>query len=68
MVRISQATIERTLRAHGVKPTPQRIEIGELLLAQPRHMSADQILNALRAAGSRSLVTGDRRPVTGDRR
>ena len=48
----SQASIEKTLRDHGVKPTPQRIEIGMLLLARPRHMSADQILNDLRAAGS----------------
>lgn len=48
----SQAGVEKKLRDHGVKPTPQRIEIGALLLSRPRHMSADQILNDLRAAGS----------------
>jgi len=45
-------TIESQLRAHGVKPTPQRIEIGRVLLSRPCHLSADDILHALRAAGS----------------
>lgn len=48
----SQADVEKILNDRGVKPTPQRIEIGLLLLTRPRHMSADQILNDLRAAGS----------------
>jgi len=48
----SHADVEKKLRDHGVKPTPQRIEIGLLLLTRPRHMSADQILNDLRVAGS----------------
>jgi len=45
--------VEEKLRACGVKPTSQRIEIGMLLFASPRHMSADQIISDLRAAGSR---------------
>ena len=45
--------IKATLLSHGVKPTSQRLEIGRLLFAQPRHMSADQILSDLRDAGSR---------------
>lgn len=49
----TQAAVEEKLRSHGVKPTPQRVEIGMLLLTRPRHMSADQILGDLRAAGSR---------------
>lgn len=52
MAMKSELAVEQKLRAHGVKPTPQRIEIGMLLLTRPRHMSADQILNDLRAAGS----------------
>lgn len=48
----SQADVEKILNDRGVKPTPQRIEIGLLLLTRPRHMSADQIINDLRAAGS----------------
>ena len=45
--------IENKLRAHKVKPTAQRVEIGELLLSRPRHMSADLIIAELSAAGSR---------------
>ena len=45
--------VEATLRAHGVKPTPQRIEVGMLLLAGPCHVTADQLLQALRRSGSR---------------
>lgn len=44
--------VEATLRAHRVKPTPQRVEVGVLLLAGPCHMSADQILESLRRSGS----------------
>ncbi len=45
--------IEERLRATGVKPTSQRLEIGALLLAHPQHMSADQILGQLQKNGSR---------------
>ncbi len=45
--------VERILREHGVKPTPQRMEIGMVLLPKPRHMSADQILTSLHQAGNR---------------
>jgi len=51
-VKNSAGIIEKTLREHGVKPTPQRIAIGTLLLTRPRHMSAERILGDLRAAGS----------------
>jgi len=44
--------IHRLVR-HGVLPTPQRVEVGLLLLARPRHLSADQIIAGLRASGSR---------------
>lgn len=45
--------IEERLRATGVKPTSQRLEIGALLLAKPQHMSADQILSKLQQNGSK---------------
>jgi len=45
--------IEQKLRTHNIKPTAQRMEIGQLLFAQPRHVSADHILAELRAASSR---------------
>ena len=47
-----RAKVEQTLREHGVKPTPQRMEIGMVLLSKPCHMSADQILKSLRDAGN----------------
>lgn len=46
-------TIEARLRAAGVKPTSQRLEIGALMLASPQHMSADQILSHLHGNGRR---------------
>ena len=48
-----RAEVEATLRAHRLQPTPQRIEVGMLLLEGPCHVSADQILQALRRSGSR---------------
>ena len=48
-----KSSVEELLLAHGVKVTPQRIEIGRLLLTAPRHMSAEQILGCLRKAGSK---------------
>lgn len=45
--------IEEQLRVTGVKPTSQRLEIGRILLAEPQHMSADQILGLLQRNGSK---------------
>jgi Fur family iron response transcriptional regulator len=50
---ISKETIAERLRSSGVKPTTQRLEVGQLLLSMPQHMSADQILGKLRISGSR---------------
>jgi Fur family transcriptional regulator, iron response regulator len=41
----------RLLGEHGLKPTQQRLIVAEVLLAQPTHLSADQILSALRGSG-----------------
>jgi Fur family iron response transcriptional regulator len=49
----TSSLVEKKLREHGVKATARRIEIAALLLAAPCHMSADQILNRLREAGSK---------------
>ncbi len=48
-----RSKVEQTLRDHGIKPTPQRMEVGMVLLPKPCHMSADQILKSLRDAGNR---------------
>ena len=46
-----KSIIEEKLHAHGIKATPQRVEIGKLLLSRPCHMSAEQILSRLQKAG-----------------
>ncbi len=34
-------------------PTPQRLDVGEIVLSRPQHASADQILAGIRAMGSK---------------
>jgi Fur family iron response transcriptional regulator len=41
------------LNEQGVLPTAQRIDIALLTLAQPQHLSAEQIIAAIRASGLR---------------
>jgi len=36
--------IKRMLIARGVRPTSQRVEIARVLLTEPQHLSADQVL------------------------
>ncbi len=40
------------LEAHGILPTPQRVEVAEILFEKPQHLSADQIIDTLRSSGS----------------
>jgi Fur family iron response transcriptional regulator len=44
---------ERRLSDCGIRPTAQRVRIAALLLCAPQHLSAEQILASLRAAGAR---------------
>ena len=44
---------EQRLSACGIRPTAQRLRIAALLLAEPQHLSAEQILASLRSAGAR---------------
>lgn len=44
---------ERRLSDCGIRPTGQRVRIASLLLSAPQHLSAEQILDSLRAAGAR---------------
>jgi Fur family iron response transcriptional regulator len=48
---VSQA--RAILERHGVRPTAQRLRIAEILLAEPRHLTAEQILATLRQAPGR---------------
>jgi Fur family transcriptional regulator, iron response regulator len=44
---------ERRLSDCGIRPTGQRVRIASLLLSAPQHLSAEQILDSLRASGAR---------------
>ena len=44
--------IARLLERHGVLPTAQRLDIAELMLARPQHLSADQVLSKMRTSGA----------------
>jgi len=44
---------ERRLAECGIRSTAQRVRIATLLLSAPQHLSAEQILAQLRAAGAR---------------
>ena len=48
----SRDEVIELLREHGVNPTSQRVEIAELLLTRPQHVSADQVLMSVNAGGS----------------
>jgi Fur family transcriptional regulator, iron response regulator len=43
--------IVRLLNEHGLKPTQQRVVVAEVLMSQPTHLSAEQILSTLRGTG-----------------
>ena len=49
----SQESITQRLISHGAKPTTQRLQLAELIIARPQHVSAEQVLQAARARGIR---------------
>ena len=49
---MSRTDILSLFDQHGILPTPQRIEVANVLLGRPQHLSADQIIERLREAGS----------------
>ena len=50
---MSNADVIQKLKSFGVTPTPQRIEVASVLLDRAQHLSAEQIIDRLRANGSR---------------
>lgn len=50
---MEREAISRLLVSHGLQVTAQRLDIAEYVLRKPQHLSADQILAAMRARGSR---------------
>ena len=49
----SRDRIVQQLHLHGLKPTHQRVRVAEILMAAPTHMTAEQILAAIRRGGER---------------
>ena len=49
---MNKSSILETFDRHGILPTPQRIEVAEILLERPQHLSAEQIIDRLRASHS----------------
>ena len=49
--RPSRQRIAELLRDHGIGLTQQRIEIAGMLLERPQHLSAEQVLSQVNAAG-----------------
>jgi len=49
---MSRSEILAKFEDHGVLPTPQRLEVADILLGEPQHLSADQIIDRLREENS----------------
>ena len=49
---MSRSDILALFEHYGILSTPQRLEVAEILLEKPQHLSADQIIDRLREAGS----------------
>lgn len=52
----TQQEIGELLRSHRIYPTPQRVQIAQILFAAPQHMSAEQVLGRVNA-GERAVVS-----------
>ena len=50
---MQREAISKLLAEHGLQVTAQRLDIAEFVLSKPQHLSADQILGAMRSRGSR---------------
>ena len=46
------AGVRSLIEQHGILPTPQRVEIANILLEKPQHLSAEQLIERLRASDS----------------
>lgn len=50
---LSRDALVRELKDRGLKPTEQRLRVAEILMSAPTHMTAEQILAAVRQGGRR---------------
>ena len=56
---LARSEVIELMRAKGLNPTQQRIEIAQVLFSEPQHLSADQVLgmvNKQRAIVSKATV------------
>lgn len=51
--RVTRDQLTGLLAERGVYPTPQRLDIAEVMLTRPQHLSADQVIARMRRQGSR---------------
>ena len=49
--RADAAVVVARLREHRIAPTAQRVQIGRILFARDQHLTAEEVLAALRADG-----------------
>lgn len=49
---MTRSGVHSLFEQHGILPTPQRVEIAGILLERPQHMSAEQIIEQLKASDS----------------
>ena len=47
------AYVRQLLEQSGIRPTAQRLKVAEVLLAAPRHLTAEQLLGTLRQSPGR---------------
>jgi Fur family iron response transcriptional regulator len=49
---MTRSGVRSLIEQHGILPTPQRIEVAGILLEKPQHLSAEQIIERLKASDS----------------
>ena len=49
----TRASVRRTLELHGIRATAQRVRLAEVMLAAPCHMTAEQVIAAVRRSAAR---------------
>lgn len=49
----SREDITNLIRTHGLTPTMQRLDIGEVLLNKPQHLCADEVLKKVNTDGDK---------------
>jgi len=47
----SDTDVSAELRAHGITPTQQRVDIARILFVRPQHLSAEQVLSIVNQDG-----------------